>query len=105
VTVTVTVTASVTLPAGRQTLTVDQDNGGWNLYYMAFSAGGGSTTNLALNKPVAASSDYQAYGPVQRDRREHRHLLGEHRRRRIPADGAASTATTIPWWSSPGSTG
>jgi hypothetical protein len=31
-----TVTASVTLPAGQQTLTVDQDNGGWNIYYMAF---------------------------------------------------------------------
>lgn len=33
-----TVTASVTLPAGVQTLTVDQDNGGWNVHYMAFAA-------------------------------------------------------------------
>ena len=33
-----TVTASVTLPAGQQTLTVDQDNGGWNLHYLAFAA-------------------------------------------------------------------
>ena len=33
-----TVTASVTLPAGQQTLTVDQDNAGWNLYSMAFAA-------------------------------------------------------------------
>ena len=33
-----TVTASVTLPAGQQTLTVDQDNGGWNGYSMAFAA-------------------------------------------------------------------
>ena len=33
-----TVTASVTLPAGVQTLTVDQDNGGWNIYYLAFGA-------------------------------------------------------------------
>jgi hypothetical protein len=58
-----TVTASVTLPAGQQTLTVDQDNGGWNLRYLAFAAagGGGSTTNLALNQPVTGSSTFQNY--------------------------------------------
>jgi len=32
-----TVTATITLPAGRQTLTVDQDNGGWNLHYLTFA--------------------------------------------------------------------
>ena len=32
-----TATASVTLPAGQQTLTVDQDNGGWNIYYLTLS--------------------------------------------------------------------
>jgi hypothetical protein len=32
-----TVTATVTLPAGQQTLTVDQDNGGWNLHSLAFA--------------------------------------------------------------------
>ncbi|WP_052432571.1 glycoside hydrolase family 3 C-terminal domain-containing protein [Streptacidiphilus carbonis] len=40
-----TVTASVTLPAGVQTLTVDQDSNGWNFHNLAFtlsSAGGGS---------------------------------------------------------------
>src|SRR6202020_2627609 len=40
-----TVDASVTLPAGTQTLTVDQDSNGWNFHYMAFtlsSGGGGS---------------------------------------------------------------
>ena len=40
-----TVDASVTLPAGQQTLTVDQDSNGWNFHYMAFtlsSGGGGS---------------------------------------------------------------
>ena len=36
-----TTTATVTLPAGQQTLTVDQDNGGWNLHYLAFAAAGG----------------------------------------------------------------
>ena len=39
-----TVTASVTLPAGQQTLTVDQDNGGWNLHYLTFAASGGGGT-------------------------------------------------------------
>jgi beta-glucosidase len=40
-----TVAASVTLPAGQQTLTVDQDSNGWNFHYMTFtqsSGGGGS---------------------------------------------------------------
>src|ERR1700722_577683 len=39
-----TVTATVTLPAGTQTLTVDQDNGGWNMNFLAFglNSGGGS---------------------------------------------------------------
>ncbi|HEX3965712.1 MAG TPA: beta-1,3-glucanase family protein, partial [Trebonia sp.] len=42
-----TVTATVTLPAGTQTLTVDQDNAGWNINYLAFattSGGGGGTS-------------------------------------------------------------
>jgi hypothetical protein len=35
-----TVTANVNLPfAGLQTLTVDQDNAGWNLHYMSFALG------------------------------------------------------------------
>jgi len=39
-----TITTTVTLPAGTQTLTVDQDNGGWNINFLAFglnSSGGG----------------------------------------------------------------
>ncbi|WP_240677202.1 carbohydrate-binding protein [Actinacidiphila soli] len=32
-----TVTTSVTLPAGRQVLTLNQDNGGWNVNYLTFS--------------------------------------------------------------------
>ena len=35
------VTATVTLPAGQQTLTLDQDSGGWNINYMAFTSGSG----------------------------------------------------------------
>jgi hypothetical protein len=34
------VTATVTLPAGTQTLVVDQDNGGWNLHAMSFAPSG-----------------------------------------------------------------
>jgi hypothetical protein len=37
------VTATVTLPAGQQTLTVNQDNGGWNIYTLAFASSGTST--------------------------------------------------------------
>ena len=72
-----TVTASVTLPAGAQTLTVDQDAAGWNLHYFAFtsgSSGGGGggggggpteycgTQDLALDQPTTASSTYSATG-------------------------------------------
>ena len=37
-----TVTASVTLPAGVQTLTIHQDNAGWNIHYLTFASGSGS---------------------------------------------------------------
>ncbi len=33
-----TVTATVTLPAGTQTLELDQDNGGWNVHYLSFAS-------------------------------------------------------------------
>ncbi len=62
-----TVTATVTLPAGQQTLTVDQDSNGWNFHYLAFatgSTGGGGgtggqycgTTDLAMDQPTTGSS-------------------------------------------------
>ncbi len=68
-----TVTANVTLSAGAQTLTVDQDAVGWNLHYLAFTAGssgggGGGPTeycgtqDLALDQPTTASSTYSATG-------------------------------------------
>jgi beta-glucanase (GH16 family) len=38
------VTATVTLPAGQQVLTVNQDNPGWNINYMAFASGSGGGT-------------------------------------------------------------
>ncbi len=33
-----TVTATVTLPAGQQTLAIDQDNGGWNIHQLTFAS-------------------------------------------------------------------
>ena len=36
--------ATVTLPAGSQTLVVDQDNGGWNLHAMSFAPSGVSSS-------------------------------------------------------------
>jgi hypothetical protein len=46
-----TVTAMVTLPAGTQTLTLNEDVGGWNIDSMAFalSSSGGFTTGVAYN--------------------------------------------------------
>ncbi|HEY6790098.1 MAG TPA: carbohydrate-binding protein, partial [Trebonia sp.] len=32
-----TVTVTVTLPAGQQTLTIHQDNGGWNIHQLTFA--------------------------------------------------------------------
>src|SRR6202453_4353601 len=37
-----TVTANVTLPAGQQTLTIDQDNAGWNIPQLTFAGSSGS---------------------------------------------------------------
>ncbi|MEV4559262.1 discoidin domain-containing protein [Kitasatospora sp. NPDC049285] len=58
-------TAQVTLPAGRQVLTLAQDNGGWNLNSLQFTASGGGTppppTNLAAGRPTAESSHTDVY--------------------------------------------
>jgi len=79
-----TVTASATLSAGQQTLTVDQDSNGWNFHYLSFaqgSGGGGGGTgapeycgvnDLALDQPATASStqdatDYPAADAVDGD--------------------------------------
>jgi|GEM_PF-2934249 len=40
-----TVTASITLPAGVQTLTVDQDSNGWNMHYMSLASTSGVNTS------------------------------------------------------------
>ena len=45
-----TVTASVTLPAGQQTLTVDQDSNGFNFHNMAFTLGIGRRRRRRLER-------------------------------------------------------
>jgi hypothetical protein len=56
------VTASVTLPAGQQVLTLAEDTGGWNINYLQFTTdGGGVPTNLAAGKPTSESSHNDVY--------------------------------------------
>jgi beta-glucosidase len=71
-----TVTASITLPAGQQTLTLDQDSNGWNFHYLAITQGSGGgggtggggtgpteycgTQDLALDQPTTGSSTQDA---------------------------------------------
>jgi hypothetical protein len=55
-----TVTTSVTLPAGVQTLTVDQDSPGWNIHYMTFAAVGGTGEGPYEGTPAAVPGTVQA---------------------------------------------
>ena len=52
-----TVTASITLPAGRQVLTLNQDNAGWNINYANFTLSGGTPFGAA---PAAIPGTVQA---------------------------------------------
>ncbi|MFD8814433.1 carbohydrate-binding protein [Streptomyces sp. NPDC059627] len=57
-----TVTTRVTLPAGRQTLTLDQDSGGWNINCLGFAATTDTNgTNLAAGRPTGESSHTDVY--------------------------------------------
>jgi Carbohydrate binding module (family 6)/Ricin-type beta-trefoil lectin domain len=52
-----TVNASVNLNSGKQTLTLDQDNGGWNFNDLTFAAAGSSSpTATASSSPTASAS-------------------------------------------------
>jgi hypothetical protein len=60
-----TVTATVTLPAGRQTLTIDQDNGGWNIHQLTFASTGtpyGGTAAAVPGTVQAANYDTGGQG-------------------------------------------
>ncbi len=68
------------------TLTVNTSAPGGPLTVALSGTGVTSTTNLALGQPATASSSLPDLRRVERHRRQHQHLLGEHRRRRLPAD-------------------
>jgi|HubBroStandDraft_1064217.scaffolds.fasta_scaffold02254_3 beta-glucanase (GH16 family) len=51
------VTASVTLPAGEQTLTIDQDNAGWNLNYTTFASTEGPYGGTAAAIPGTVQAE------------------------------------------------
>jgi hypothetical protein len=57
-----TVTATVQLAAGQQTLAVGQDNGGWNLNYMSFASGGSSSPGSLTASPSSLSFGSTAVG-------------------------------------------
>ena len=67
-----TVNATVTLPAGTQTLTVDQDNAGWNINYLDFTAsssgsgggGGAPTTGGSLGSNVIVISPSESVATI-----------------------------------------
>jgi parallel beta-helix repeat protein len=56
-----TATTTVALPAGKQVLTVDQDNGGWNLNQLTFGSAGATSTDLAAGKATSESSHTDVY--------------------------------------------
>jgi hypothetical protein len=55
-----TVTAQLTLPAGQQVLTLDEDNGGWNLNSLQFAAASGGTTATLTSSPSSLTFASQA---------------------------------------------
>ena len=56
-----TVTATVTLPAGVQVLTLDEDNGGWNINNAQFTTTGGGSASLSAS-PTSLSFASQNIG-------------------------------------------
>ena len=59
-----TVTATVILPAGTQTLTLAQDNGGWNLNHLTFTSTNGPYQGTATAIPgTLQAENYDTGGP------------------------------------------
>src|SRR6202041_3347145 len=54
------VTATVTLPSGQQTLTVNQDNGGWNINYATFTSNSSGGEGPSGGTPAAIPGTVQA---------------------------------------------
>ena len=53
-----TVSATVTLPAGVQTLTLNQDNGGWNINWFSFTSGGGTGSCSGVSNITVSGTTY-----------------------------------------------
>ncbi len=96
-----TATASVTLPAGVQTLTVDQDSNGWNLHYMAFTLTSGRRRGRrrSLRRHPGRGAGHRAGGEL-RHRRQGRGLQrhrGQRLRQQLPVRrGRPGGVRTIP---------
>src|SRR3984957_4316918 len=54
------VTVAVTLPAGQQTLTINQDNAGWNINYVMFTSGSSGSEGPYGGTPAAIPGTVQA---------------------------------------------
>ena len=86
-----TVTATVTLPAGQQTLTIDQDNGGWNIHQLTFAS---STTPPGNTVTVSSPGNQTGTVGTAASLQGQRHRLGlgsdahllRHRTARGPVD-------------------
>ena len=76
-----TVNATVTLPAGTQTLTVDQDAAGWNINYMTFTSGGHHRGRRLRRLPVHLLGQHRQH-PEHVER--HRVRLPQRDQRRVP---------------------
>jgi hypothetical protein len=86
-----TVDATVTLPAGQQTLTINQDNAGWNIHELTFassSGSGGSCGELTANQQLGAN---QSVARQRRHLQRVRHRAVVHRHRRKVSQNVRNT--------------
>ena len=91
-----TVIASVTLPAGIQTLTVDQDNGGWNIHFLAFGLDRRAAGRPARRSPYGGhrggGAGHRAGGKLRHRRAGRR--LQRHLGQRLAPTATAPTGST-----------
>ena len=59
-----TVNATVVLPAGTQTLTIDQDAAGWNINYLTFTSGGSSPDYTQSATQLSATQAQLTFTPT-----------------------------------------
>ena len=59
-----TVTTSVTLPAGKQTLTLNEDNSGWNLDSMVFASSGSASCTTDPSAPTGLTATSESSSAI-----------------------------------------